>query len=134
MKIALELESVSLTALDQTPFEALDENNAFNAVGMRKLAEVIAQSKNALKSSSGGCCCRRAAVEKRLRLNIEKEEQARVARIQELRSGKRIRSRGAQTGSGTQRREINGYAQQNIRAAEITKSRNWKLQSRNARS
>ena len=39
------LESVSLTALDQTPFEALDENNAFNAVGMRKLVEVIAKSK-----------------------------------------------------------------------------------------
>ena len=36
---------MSLTALDQTPFEALDENNAFNAVGMRKLAEVIATSK-----------------------------------------------------------------------------------------
>jgi uncharacterized membrane protein YqiK len=41
----LELDAVSLTALDQTPFRALDENNAFNAVGMRKLAEVIAKSK-----------------------------------------------------------------------------------------
>jgi len=28
----LELDSVSLTALDQTPFKALDENKAFNAV------------------------------------------------------------------------------------------------------
>ena len=41
----LQLESVSLTSLDQTPFTSLDENNAFNAVGMKKLAEVIASSK-----------------------------------------------------------------------------------------
>lgn len=45
LKNGLELESVSLTAMDQTPFENLDENNAFNAVGMQKLAEVIATSK-----------------------------------------------------------------------------------------
>jgi len=44
-KNGLSLESVSLTALDQTPFEDLDENNAFNAVGMRILAGVIATSK-----------------------------------------------------------------------------------------
>lgn len=39
------LDSVSLTRLDQAPFAALDENNAFNAVGMRKLAEIIAVNK-----------------------------------------------------------------------------------------
>lgn len=41
----LVLESVSLKRLDQTPFHALDENNAFNALGMRRLAEVIAVNK-----------------------------------------------------------------------------------------
>jgi len=41
----LLLEAVSLTQLDQTPFHALDQNNAFNAVGMRRLAEVIATNK-----------------------------------------------------------------------------------------
>ncbi|HYL18363.1 MAG TPA: flotillin domain-containing protein [Burkholderiales bacterium] len=39
------LDSVSLTRLDQAPFASLDENNAFNAVGMRQLAEIIATNK-----------------------------------------------------------------------------------------
>lgn len=43
----LQLESASLVRLDQTPFSALDQNNAFNAVGMRKLAEVISSNKEA---------------------------------------------------------------------------------------
>ena len=41
----LMLESMSLTRIDQTPFHTLDENNAFNALGMRRLAEIIAVNK-----------------------------------------------------------------------------------------
>ena len=41
----IQLESVSLTRLDQAAFAALDDNNAFNAIGLRKLAEIIATSK-----------------------------------------------------------------------------------------
>ncbi len=41
----LLLDSASLTRLDQAPFGTLDENNAFNAVGMRKLAEIISSNR-----------------------------------------------------------------------------------------
>jgi uncharacterized membrane protein YqiK len=41
----LMLESASLTRLDQASFSSFDENNAFNAVGMRRLAEVIASNR-----------------------------------------------------------------------------------------
>lgn len=41
----LMLESASLTRLDQASFSSLDENNAFNAVGLRRLAEVIASNR-----------------------------------------------------------------------------------------
>jgi len=83
----LELESVSLTALDQTPFRALDENNAFNAVGMRKLAEVIAKSKKdrAEIDADAEVAVRKAAVEATKRkLQIELEE--RQAEIEQVKS------------------------------------------------
>lgn len=44
-KNGLALESVSLTALDQTPLEGLDENNVFNAEGLKHQVERIAESR-----------------------------------------------------------------------------------------
>ncbi len=86
----LELESVSLTALDQTPFTALDENNAFNAVGMRKLAEVIANSKKerATIDADAEVSVRRSAMEAAKRtLQIELEEQeAQIEQVKTLES------------------------------------------------
>lgn len=41
----LLLEAVSLQRLDQAPFSSLDENNIFNAIGMRRLSEVISESR-----------------------------------------------------------------------------------------
>ncbi len=87
-RYGLELDSVSLTALDQTPFSALDENNAFNAVGMRKLAEVIAKSKKERAEIEGESqvSVRRAEVEaNRQKLEIELEERrAEIAQTQEI--------------------------------------------------
>ncbi len=84
----LELDSVSLSALDQTPFAALDENNAFNAVGMRKLAEVIAKSKKerAEIDADADVSVRRAAMEatkRKLQIDLE-EQEAEIAQTQEV--------------------------------------------------
>ncbi len=87
-RYGLQLDSVSLTGLDQTPFSALDENNAFNAVGMRKLAEVIAKSKKerAEIDADSEVSVRRAAMEAvRQRLEIDLEEKrAEIAQQQEI--------------------------------------------------
>jgi len=87
-RYGLQLNSVSLTGLDQTPFAALDENNAFNAVGMRKLAEVIANSKKerAQIDADSEVSVRRAAMEaSRERLAIELDERrADIAQQQEV--------------------------------------------------
>jgi uncharacterized membrane protein YqiK len=87
-RYGLQLDSVSLTALDQTPFAALDENNAFNAVGMRKLAEVIAKSKKERAEIEGETqvSVRRAEVESnRQKLEIELEQRrAEIAQTQEI--------------------------------------------------
>ena len=78
----LVLESVALTRLDQTPFHALDENNAFNAVGMRRLAELVATSKKerAVIEADADTAVRKSkldATKQRLLLE-EQEEEAQV--------------------------------------------------------
>ena len=87
-KYGLQLDSVSLTALDQTPFAALDENNAFNAVGMRKLAEVIAKSKKERAEIEGDSqvSVARAAMEserRKLEINLD-QRRAEIAQTQEI--------------------------------------------------
>jgi len=73
------LDSVSLTRLDQTAFSALDENNAFNAVGMRRLAEIIAinKKKRAEVQADADISVRQTELEatkRRLALGKEEEE------------------------------------------------------------
>lgn len=84
----LEMDSVSLTDLDQTPFSALSENNAFNAVGMRKLAEVIAKSKKdrAEIESDAEVSMRRSTVEaakNKLLIDLD-EQEAHISQAQQI--------------------------------------------------
>ena len=73
------LDSVSLTRLDQTSFSALDENNAFNSVGMRRLAEIIAvnRKKRVQIEAEADISVRQTqldATKQRLLLNQQEEE------------------------------------------------------------
>ncbi|OED37206.1 flotillin [Chromatiales bacterium (ex Bugula neritina AB1)] len=90
----LALESVSLTSLDQTPFNSLDENNAFNAVGMRRLAEVIANSKKerALIDRDAEVAVHRSTMEaSKLKLSIDLEQQA--AELEQVREIETLRAK-----------------------------------------
>ncbi len=134
LKNGLELESVSLTALDQTPFEALDENNAFNAVGMRKLAEVIALSKKerAQIDADADVAVRRAAMEaERLKFAIERDEQeAKIAQIQEvetLRARQQAEIAQQQQQAEQQSEKARITREEAIRAAEIAKDRDLEV-------
>jgi uncharacterized membrane protein YqiK len=126
----LELDTVSLTALDQTPFKALDENNAFNAVGMRKLAEVIAKSKKerAEIDADAEVSVRRAAMEAaRLKLQIDLEEQAaQIAQVQQIETLKaaqlaEVVKRKADSELEAARARIE--MEQRIRAADLERER-----------
>ena len=130
LKNGLELESVSLTALDQTPFEALDENNAFNAVGMRKLAEVIALSKKerAEIDADADVSVRRAAMEaERLKLKIEQDEQqAAIAQRQEiatLEAAQQAEIARRQEDAEKEKEQARIKREEAIRAADIARER-----------
>ena len=130
LKNGLELESVSLTALDQTPFEALDENNAFNAVGMRKLAEVIATSKKerAQIDADAEVSVARSAMEgEKLKLQIARDQEgARLERAQEIDLMKSMQESllaRAREQAESEKERARIQREQEIHAAEIMRAR-----------
>src|SRR5580658_6810196 len=76
------LDSISLTRLDQSAFSAFDENNAFNAVGLRKLAEIIAvnRKKRAEIEADAKVAVRQTQLEatKQRLLLTQQEEEAQI--------------------------------------------------------
>jgi flotillin len=130
LKNGLELESVSLTALDQTPFDALDENNAFNAVGMRKLAEVIATSKKEraeIDAEAEVSVARSAMEAQKQKMQIARdEEESRIARTQEIETLKAAQDSEvarAREAAESEKERARIKREQEIRAAEIARER-----------
>ncbi len=110
------LDSVSLTRLDQAPFASLDENNAFNAVGMRQLAEIIATNKKQRTQieAEADIAVRQTqldATKRRLTLQ-QQEEQAQIAQRLEIE-----KSKAASDAQAAKAREDAVVAAENARIA-----------------
>ena len=122
----LLLEAVSLTRLDQTPFHALDENNAFNALGMRRLAEIIAVNKKerAAIESDADVAVRQSLLDatKRKLLISQEEEEATIGQQRQIETA-RARSQAdvaEEQAASERRREAARIARErDVRASEI---------------
>lgn len=119
----LMLESVSLTRIDQTPFHALDENNAFNALGMRRLAEIIAVNKKerAVIEADADVSVRQSqldATKRKLTISREEEE----AMIDQQRDIEIARSRSA-----AQTAEEQSQSEKRREAARIEREREVRM-------
>jgi uncharacterized membrane protein YqiK len=124
------LDSVSLTRMDQTAFGSLDENNAFNAVGMRRLAEIIAvnRKKRAEVEADADISVRQTQLEatkRRLTLSQE-EEQAQIEQrleIEKIKSNSDAEGARAREESMASSERARIAREQDTRVREIEKQR-----------
>ncbi|HYM32348.1 MAG TPA: flotillin domain-containing protein [Candidatus Cybelea sp.] len=120
------LDSVSLTRLDQSAFSGFDENNAFNAVGMRKLAEIIAvnKKKRAEIEADAEISVRQTQLEAtKRRLTLAKEEEQ--AQITQRLEVEKIKAASDAEGAGA--REAAMIASENARIGRERETRTMEI-------
>jgi uncharacterized membrane protein YqiK len=122
------LDSVSLTRLDQSAFSAFDENNAFNAVGLRKLAEIIAvnRKKRAEIEADADVSVRQTQLEatKQRLLLTQQEEEAQINQnleIEKMRAASNAETAKAREGSMIASEDARIERERQTRAMELAK-------------
>ena len=129
-KNGLVLESVSLKRLDQTPFHALDENNAFNALGMRRLAEIITVNKKerAAIEADAEVAVRQSQLDatKRRLLIEQEEEQAQLEQHRQIETTRALSQADIaeqQAGAELRREHARIAREREVRGSEIERDR-----------
>ena len=88
LKNGLELESVSLTRIDQTPMQFFDPNNAFDAEGLTRLTEQTQRrnrERNEIEQDTAVAISRKNFEAKQLQLEIDRQKRfAELAQSQEV--------------------------------------------------
>jgi flotillin len=122
------LDSVSLTRLDQSAFSSFDENNAFNAVGLRKLAEIIAvnRKKRAEIEADADVSVRQTQLEatKQRLILAQQEEQAQINQhleIEKIRASSDAEAAKAREQSMIASEEARIERERQTRATEVAK-------------
>ena len=116
-KNGLALESVSLTALDQTAMDGLDEDNVFNATGMKNQAERIAVAKRRraeVESETAVAISRSRQDAEIQQYEIQREQEA--ARVEQAVEMETLRAREA-----TDKAEKSEEAERASQTARITR-------------
>ena len=130
LKNGLELESVSLTGLDQTSLEYLNPKNAFDAQGLTRLTEQIEtrrKQRNDIEQDTGVAIRQKNLEAERLKLQIEREEeyakleQQREIEIRRAQQATEITLERAGKEQAAKQGEI--IARRNIQTAEIDAQR-----------
>lgn len=130
LKNGLELESVSLTRLDQTPIKFFDAQNAFDAEGLTKLTQQTqqrAKERNEIEQDTAVAIAKKNFEATQLKLTIEKDQtfatlqQQQEVATRQAQQAAEIASISAQRDREAQQAKID--AERLVQEAEVEKSR-----------
>ena len=130
LKNGLELESVSLTRLDQTPIKFFDAQNAFDAEGLTKLTQQTqqrAKERNEIEQDTSVAIAKKNYEATQLKLTIEKDQTFATLQQQQEVATRQVQQ-SAEVASITAQREREAQqakidAERLIQEAEVEKNR-----------